>query len=179
VNEHGTIAPAVEAEEIVRAGEAMRDAAWRLFQHSLHVRVVDSGSCNGCEFELATLLGPAYDLQRFGIDIVASPRHADLLLVTGVITRHSRQPLLDAYEAMAEPRLVAAMGVCPINGGIFAGSYAVEGPLDRLVPVDVYIPGCPPRPHAILHGLLLLLGRAEARLRGGRWHPRSDTAPRE
>lgn len=161
-----------QTEEIVQVGIALRAAARRLFQRSLHVRAVDSGSCNGCEFELATLLGPAYDLQRFGIDIVASPRHADLLMVTGVITRHLRQPLLDAYEAMAEPRLVAAMGVCPINGGVFADSYAVAGPLDRLLPVDVYIPGCPPRPQAILQGLLVLLGRAESRLRRGVWLPR-------
>ena len=160
--------------DLTTAAEALRASARRLFSRSLHVRQVDAGSCNGCEFELATLLGPAYDLQRFGIDIVASPRHADLLLVTGPVTRHLRQALLDSYQAMAEPRLVAAMGVCPISGGVFAGSYAVCGPLDLHLPVDVYIPGCPPRPQAILHGLLLALGRAEARLRDGVWLPRPD-----
>jgi Ni,Fe-hydrogenase III small subunit len=164
---------------ITTAAEEMRAIARRLFQRSLHVRQVDAGSCNGCEFELATLLGPAYDLQRFGIDVVASPRHADLLLVTGPITRHLRQALLDSYLAMAEPRLVAAMGACPISGGVFAKSYAVVGPLDRLLPVDVYIPGCPPRPQAILQGLLLVLGRAEPRLRDGVWQPRPVAEPRE
>lgn len=168
-----------EDDELGRTGAALRAAVRRLYRRSLHIRQVDAGSCNGCEFELATLLGPAYDLQRFGIDIVASPRHADLLLVTGPITRHLRQALLDTYEAMAEPRLVAAMGVCPITGGVFADSYAVIGPLDRLLPVDVYIPGCPPRPQAILHGLLVALGRAEPRLHGGVWLPRAERAARE
>ncbi|HZS87813.1 MAG TPA: NADH-quinone oxidoreductase subunit NuoB [Chloroflexota bacterium] len=164
-------------DEIERTGEALRAAARRLFRRSLHIRQVDAGSCNACEFEVNTLTGPLYDVQRFGIDIVASPRHADMLLVTGPITRHLRGALLDAYAVMPEPRLVAAMGVCPIHGGVFATSYAVEGPLDRLLPVDVYIPGCPPRPQAILHGLLLALGRAEARLVDGVWQPgRSERA---
>ncbi|MDB5059954.1 MAG: hycG [Chloroflexi bacterium] len=160
-------------DEVERTGTAIRAAATRLFRRSLHIRQVDAGSCNGCEFEVSTILGPRYDVQRFGIDFVASPRHADLLLVTGPVTRHLHGPLLDAYEAMAEPRLVAAMGACPITGGVFAGSYAVVGPLDRVLPVDLYIPGCPPRPEAILHGLLLLLGRAEKRLIRGQWQPRA------
>lgn len=169
--------PVDDDAEIRRTGTALRIAARRLFRRSLHIRQVDAGSCNGCEFEVNTLTGPLYDIQRFGIDFVASPRHADLLLVTGPITRHLRGALLDSYAAMAEPRLVAAMGVCPIHGGVFAGSYAVEGPLDALLPVDVYIPGCPPRPQALLHGLLLALGRAEARLVGGEWLPRSAGPP--
>ena len=178
MEERGTGATAAtEGDDFARTGAALGEAARRLFRRSLQIRLVDAGSCNGCEFELATLLGPAYDLQRFGIDFVASPRHADLLLVTGPITRHLRQPLLDAYEAMAEPRLVAAMGACPISGGVFARSYAVEGPLDHLLPVDVYIPGCPPRPQAVLHGLLLLLGRAEQRLHNGMWLPRPSSVP--
>jgi Ni,Fe-hydrogenase III small subunit len=160
--------------DIAQTAELLRAAAHQLFGRSLHIRQVDAGSCNGCEFEVNTLIGPLYDLQRFGIDIVASPRHADLLLVTGPITRHMRGALLDAHAAMSEPRLVAAMGVCPIHGGVFAGSYAVEGPLDRLLPVDVYIPGCPPRPQALLHGLLLILGRAEQRLVNGVWLPRAN-----
>jgi Ni,Fe-hydrogenase III small subunit len=157
---------------VAPVGEALKEAVYRIFRRSLHVRQVDTGSCNGCEFEVSALMGPYYDAQRFGIDIVASPRHADLLLVTGPVTRHLRQALLDSYEAMAEPRLVAAMGVCPISGGVFARSYAAAGPLDRVVPVDAYIPGCPPRPEALLHGLLLLLGRAEQRLVDGVWLPR-------
>ena len=157
------------AGDIERTGFALRKAARRLFNRSLHIREVDTGSCNGCEFEVSSMMGPLYDAQRFGIDIVASPRHADMLLVTGPITRHLRGPLLDAYAAMPEPRLIAAMGACPIHGGVFATSYAVEGPLDTILPVDVYIPGCPPRPQALLHGLLLALERAEQRLVNGVW----------
>jgi Ni,Fe-hydrogenase III small subunit len=164
--------PSAGDTDLVQTGEALRAAARRLFRRSLHVRLVDAGSCNGCEFEVSALLGPFYDAQRFGIDIVASPRHADLLLVTGPVTRHMHGALLDAYEAMAEPRLVAAMGVCAIDGGVFAHSYAVVGPLDQILPVDLYIPGCPPRPQALLHGLLLVLNRAEQRLVAGRWMPR-------
>jgi Ni,Fe-hydrogenase III small subunit len=160
--------------DLAKAGEALRLTARRLFKRSLHVRQVDAGSCNGCEFEVSALMGPFYDAQRFGIDIVASPRHADLLLVTGPVTRHQHGALLAAYEAMAEPRLVAAMGVCAIDGGVFAQSYAVVGPLDRILPVDLYIPGCPPRPQALLHGLLLVLNRAEQRLVAGRWLPRDS-----
>jgi Ni,Fe-hydrogenase III small subunit len=167
--------PVARDGEIDRIGDALHAAARRLFRRSLHIRQVDAGSCNGCEFEVSALMGPFYDAQRFGIDIVASPRHADMLLVTGPVTRHLRQAVLDSYEAMAEPRLVAAMGVCPISGGVFARSYAVEGPLDRIIPVDVYIPGCPPRPQALLHGLLLALGRAEQRLVDGTWLPRDET----
>jgi Ni,Fe-hydrogenase III small subunit len=167
---HATTPP--PADDMARTAESLRAAAHRLFGRSLHIRQLDAGSCNACEFEVSTLTGPLYDIQRFGIDIVASPRHADLLLVTGPVTRHLRAALLDGYAAMSEPRLVAAMGACPIHGGVFAGSYAVEGPLDTLLPVDVYIPGCPPRPQALLHGLLLALGRAEQRLVGGVWQPR-------
>jgi Ni,Fe-hydrogenase III small subunit len=163
-------------QRVARLGQALQEATQRIFRRSLHVRQVDTGSCNGCEFEVSALMGPYYDAQRFGIDIVASPRHADLLLVTGPVTRHLRQALLDSYEAMAEPRLVAAMGACPMSGGVFAGSYALVGPLDRLVPVDAYIPGCPPRPEALLHGILLLLGRTEQRLVNGVWQPREKVA---
>jgi Ni,Fe-hydrogenase III small subunit len=160
-----------QVEQEVPAGEELRATARRLFKRSLHVRLVDAGSCNGCEFEASAILGPFYDAQRFGIDFVASPRHADLLLVTGPVTRHMHRALRDAYEAMAEPRLVAAMGVCAIDGGVFAHSYAVVGPLDQVLPVDLYIPGCPPRPQALLHGLLLVLNRAEQRLVAGTWKP--------
>lgn len=160
-----------EQNSLSNTAEAFRAATQRLYGRSLHIRQVDAGSCNGCEFELSTLMGPAYDMQRYGIDIVASPRHADLLLVTGPVTRHLRQALHEAYGAMAEPRMVAAMGACPISGGVFARSYAVEGPLDRLIPVDLFIPGCPPRPQAILHALLLLMGRVEERMRNGEWIP--------
>jgi len=132
---------------------------------SLHVRQVDAGSCNGCELEIAATANPVFDLERFGIHFVASPRHADLLLVTGPVTRNMETALRRTYEATPEPRVVVAVGACGCSGGIFGeGTYASLGGVDRVVPVDVYVPGCPPRPHAILNGLLVAMGiRAAAR----------------
>jgi len=131
---------------------------------SLHVRQVDAGSCNGCELEIAALANPFYDLERFGIHLVASPRHADVLLVTGPVTRNMEIALRRTYEAAPEPRVVVAVGACGCSGGIFGeGTYAAVGGVDRVLPVDVYLPGCPPRPQAILHGLLLAMGVREAR----------------
>lgn len=152
------------------AGPAARlgDEARRVFGRSLHVRAVDAGSCNGCEVEVSQLLNPYYDLERLGIQFVASPRHADLALVTGPPTTHMAPALRSAYEAMPPPRLVVAVGACGIMGGPFAGSYAVHPGVASIVPVDVFIPGCPPRPEALLHGLLLAVGRAEQRMRDGR-----------
>src|SRR5512143_3579617 len=132
---------------------------------SLHVRQVDAGSCNGCELEIVATTNPVFDLERFGIHFVASPRHADLLLVTGPVTRNMEIALRRTYEAAPEPRIVVAVGACGCSGGIFGeGTYAAVGGVDRVVPVDVYIPGCPPRPQAILNGLLVAMGRREARL---------------
>lgn len=149
------------------AGKALQDSVGRLFGRSLHIRYVDSGSCNGCDFEMTALTNAFYDVQRFGIDFVASPRHPDMLLVTGPVTRHLEVALRRTYNAAAEPKLVVAMGACACGGGIFGGSYATLGGVDRAVPVDAYIPGCPPRPLAIIQGLLLALGRwpAEASVR--------------
>ena len=130
---------------------------------SLHVRHLDSGSCNGCDWELAALTNPVYDVQRLGIDFVASPRHADLLLVTGVMTRNLQEAALLTYQAMPEPRLVVAIGACAAGGGVFAKTYAASGSAEPVLPVDVFIPGCPPRPEAIIHGLLVAVGRMEAR----------------
>ena len=155
--------PALE-EAAVAATLARRSL--RLFRHSLHIRHVDAGSCNGCESELQMLSAPQYDLHRLGLFFTPTPRHADALLVTGVVTRQMEQPLRDTYDAMPEPKLVVAAGVCAIGGGPFAGSFMVHGPLDRILPVDVYVPGCPPTPLALLHGLLLAVGRAEER-----YHP--------
>lgn len=135
----------------------------RLFQRSLQIRHLDVGSCNGCDWEINALLNPVYDLQRFGIDFVASPRHADLLLVTGAVTRNLEPALWATYEATPDPKLVVAVGACAVSGGIVRESYATAGGVDRRIPVDVYIPGCPPRPQAILHGLLLALERREER----------------
>jgi Ni,Fe-hydrogenase III small subunit/formate hydrogenlyase subunit 6/NADH:ubiquinone oxidoreductase subunit I len=132
---------------------------------SLHVRQVDAGSCNGCELEIAATTNPLYDLERFGIHLVASPRHADLVLVTGPVTRNMEAAVRRTYEATPEPRIVVAVGACGCSGGIFGeGTYAAIGGVDRIMPVDVYIPGCPPTPQAILNGLLVAMGIREARV---------------
>ena len=145
------------------AGQAVATRARALFGRSLHVREVDAGSCNGCEVEITNLGGPVYDLERFGIHFVASPRHADVLLVTGPVTRNMEEPLRKTYEATPPPRLVVAVGACGISGGIFGTNYATVGGVDTVVPVDVYVPGCPPNPYALLQGLLLAMGRWERR----------------
>jgi Ni,Fe-hydrogenase III small subunit len=125
---------------------------------------VDAGSCNGCELEIAATTNPVFDLERFGVHFVASPRHADVLLVTGPVTRNMEIALQRTYEATPEPRVVVAVGACGCSGGIFGeGGYAALGGVDRVLPVDVYIPGCPPRPQAILNGLLVAMGIREAR----------------
>jgi Ni,Fe-hydrogenase III small subunit/formate hydrogenlyase subunit 6/NADH:ubiquinone oxidoreductase subunit I len=126
---------------------------------SLHIREVDAGSCNGCEMEIAGLNSPVYDLERFGIHFVASPRHADMLLVTGPVTRNMEMALRKTYDAMPAPRLVVAVGACGCSGGIFGRNYATLGGVDAVLPVDVYVPGCPPNPHALLHGILTAIGR--------------------
>ena len=140
-------------------GFRLKDKVARLFRRSLHIREVDAGSCNGCEVEIVNLSNPIYDAERFGIHFVASPRHADMLLVTGPVTRHMELALKKTYDATPSPKLVVACGGCAIGGGIFRGSYAVVGGVDKVVPVDVYIPGCPPRPEAILHGIFLALDK--------------------
>lgn len=144
----------------------LRERIRGLLGRSLHVRQVDAGSCNGCELEITATTNPVFDLERFGIHFVASPRHADLLLVTGPVTRNMEIALRRTYEATPEPRVVVAVGACGCSGGIFGeGTYASLGGVDRVVPVDVYVPGCPPRPQAILNGLLVAMGTREARLR--------------
>jgi Ni,Fe-hydrogenase III small subunit len=136
------------------------------FGRSLHVRQVDAGSCNGCELEIAATANPVFDLERFGIHFVASPRHADLLLVTGPVTRNMEVALRRTLEATPAPRVVVAVGACGCSGGIFGeGTYASLGGVDRVVPVDVYVPGCPPPPRAILAGLFVAMGIREARSR--------------
>jgi len=136
-------------------------------KRSLHIRHLDAGSCNACDWELTALLNPVYDIQRLGIDFVASPRHADLLLVTGTMTRNLAEAARLTYEAMPEPRLVVAVGACAISGGVFSQTYATAAGAESLLPIDVFIPGCPPRPEAIIHGLLMAVDRrnvAERRL---------------
>ena len=131
----------------------------RVLGRSLHIREVDAGSCNGCEVEVVGLNSPRYDIERFGIHFVASPRHADMLLVTGPVTRNMELALRKTYDAMPDPRVVVAVGACGCGGGIFGRNYASLGGVDKVVPVDVYIPGCPPNPHALLHGILTAVGR--------------------
>lgn len=150
------------------SAERLRDRIRGRLGRSLHVRQVDAGSCNACEMEIAATTNPLYDLERFGVHLVASPRHADLLLVTGPVTRNMEIALQRTYDATPEPRIVVAVGACGCSGGIFGeGTYAAVGGVDRVLPVDVYIPGCPPRPQAILNGLLVAMGIREARIASG------------
>jgi len=146
--------PTVEA-----VGEKLDREIRRVLGRSLAIREVDAGSCNGCELEIVALNNPIYDIERFGIHFVASPRHADMLLVTGPVTRNMELALRKTYDATPDPKLVVAVGACGISGGIFGVNYATRGGVDQAIPVDVYIPGCPPRPEALLHGILLAVGR--------------------
>lgn len=141
------------------AGAGLAREVHRVLGRSLAIREVDAGSCNGCELEIIALNNPVYDIERFGIHFVASPRHADMLLVTGPVTRNMEQALRKTYDATPQPKLVVAVGACGVSGGIFGVNYATRGGVDQVVPVDVYIPGCPPRPEALLHGILLAVGR--------------------
>ena len=147
-------------------GSQLKEKIHTVFGRSLHIREVDAGSCNGCEIEITNLSNPIYDIERFGIHFVASPRHADMLLVTGPVTRQMELALVKTYAAVPDPKFVVACGTCAIGGGIFKGSYAVINGVDRSVPVDVYIPGCPPRPEAILFGIFLLLGKLSPKNKG-------------
>jgi Ni,Fe-hydrogenase III small subunit len=140
-------------------GRKIKTQVDRVLGRSLHIREVDAGSCNGCEIEIVGLNSPVYDLERFGIHFVASPRHADMLLVTGPVTRNMELALRKTYDAMPAPRLVVAVGACGCSAGIFGQNYATVGGVDAVLPVDVYIPGCPPNPHALLHGILTAIGR--------------------
>ncbi len=159
-------------EDLVWQGEAASgapvDAPPRGFGRSLHIRHVDAGSCNGCESELRALNNPFYNLHRLGIFFTASPRFADLLLVTGPVTHAMAAPLRAAYEAMPEPRWVMATGTCAVSGGVAGGGYACGTGLDGVLPVDLYLPGCPPNPAAMIEALLMFLRRRPQRVVGGR-----------
>jgi Ni,Fe-hydrogenase III small subunit len=141
---------------------AFERVARRRLGRSLAIREVDAGSCNGCELEIHAVNNAYYDVERFGIRFVASPRHADVLLVTGPVTRNMRDALEKTYDAMPNPKWVVALGDCGRDGGCFAGSYAVVGGVSEVIPVDLHIAGCPPTPTAILKGLLALLEQASA-----------------
>jgi Ni,Fe-hydrogenase III small subunit len=148
-----------QRESIAALGQQIQQRTTKLLGRSLHIREVDAGSCNGCEIEIVGLTNPIYDLERFGIHFVASPRHSDMLLVTGPVTRNMELALRKTYDAMPAPRLVVAVGACGCSGGIFGVNYATRGGIGAVIPVDVYIPGCPPNPHALLHGILTAIGR--------------------
>ena len=134
-------------------------AASKELRGSVQIRHVDAGSCNGCEVEIGAAFGPVYDADRYGARLVASPRHADALLVTGVVTRNMAEPLKRTFEAVPDPKLVVAVGDCARNCGVFAGAYGVVGAVGDVLPVDLEIPGCPPRPEAIIDALRKLTGR--------------------
>jgi Ni,Fe-hydrogenase III small subunit len=156
-----TEAPPVADDAALAALAANVDrAARRRLGRSLSIREVDAGSCNGCELEIHALNNAIYDLERFGLRFVASPRHADVLLVTGPVTRNMREALARTYHATPDPKWVVAVGDCALDGGLFSGSYAVVGGVSAVVPVDLHIPGCPPRPMQLLKGLLSLLEAA-------------------
>ncbi|MBI1745428.1 MAG: NADH-quinone oxidoreductase subunit B family protein [Acidobacteria bacterium] len=142
---------AAAIEALTRQVEA---AAFARLGRSLHIRQVDAGSCNGCELEIGALNSPYYDLEQFGLHFVASPRHADCLLVTGPVTRNMADALRRTYEATPSPKIVVAVGDCAQNCGIFAGGYGVVGPVSAVIPVDIVVSGCPPAPRAILAGIL-------------------------
>ncbi len=117
----------------------------------------NSGSCNGCDIEILATLTPRYDLERFGVKLKGSPRHADVLVCTGPVTRQARERLIRVYEQMHEPKFVVAVGSCALSGGVFQGCYNVKGGIDQVLPVNIYVPGCPPRPEAIIDGVIQLL----------------------
>jgi Ni,Fe-hydrogenase III small subunit len=146
-------------DDVVQLVKQVDARAKRLLGRALAIREVDAGSCNGCEIEITGLTNPVYDSERFGIHFVASPRHADMLLVTGPVTHNMEVPLRKTYEATPDPKLVVAVGDCARTCGVFAGSYAVAGSVDQIIPVNVFVSGCPPEPADILRGILAALDR--------------------
>jgi Ni,Fe-hydrogenase III small subunit len=152
-------APNPDEEALRQVAEALDVRARRRLGRSLSIRQVDAGSCNACELEIHALNNAFYDLERFGLKFVASPRHADILMVTGPVTKNMREALERTYRATPDPKWVVAVGDCAFNGGVFAGSYACIGPVSSVVPVDLHIRGCPPTPIELLQGLLALMER--------------------
>jgi Ni,Fe-hydrogenase III small subunit len=150
-------APTPDDAALIELATAVGGTARRRLGRSLSIREVDAGSCNGCELEIHALSNAYYDVERFGLRFVASPRHADLLLVTGPVTRNMREALERTFAATPAPKWVIASGACAKDGHVFAGSYAIIGGVGDVVPVDLYIPGCPPSPSALLRGLLAVM----------------------
>lgn len=145
-----------------RIGNELKEKINNLFGRSLAIRQVDGGSCNGCEIEITALNNPIYDIERFGIHFVSSPRHADVLLVTGPVSQNMVVALEKTYQATPEPKIVIAVGACACSGGIFGNTYATTGGVDTILPVDVYIPGCPPRPESLIYGLLTAMSKIQS-----------------
>jgi len=154
--------PATDDIALRELASVVGHAARRRLGRSLSIREIDAGSCNGCELEIHALNNAYYDIERFGLRFVASPRHADVLMVTGPVTKNMREALLRTYHAAPEPKWVVAVGDCAKDGGCFVGSYAVVGGVDAVVPVDLHIPGCPPAPITMLRGLLALVERVDS-----------------
>ena len=154
--------PSADDAALAELAAKVDGAARRRLGRSLSIREVDAGSCNGCELEIHALNNAFYDLERFGLRFVASPRHADVLLITGPVTRNMREALERTYRATPDPKWVVAVGDCAADGGIFAGSYAVVGGVSAVVPVDLHIRGCPPTPQQLLQGLIALVERGSA-----------------
>ncbi|HEU5272519.1 MAG TPA: NADH-quinone oxidoreductase subunit NuoB [Xanthobacteraceae bacterium] len=158
-----TEAPPERDDAVLKGLAANLDrAARRRLGRSLSIRQVDAGSCNGCELEIHALNNAFYDLERYGLRFVASPRHADVLMVTGPVTKNMREALERTYNAAPDPKWVVAVGDCTAGGGVFAGSYACVGRLADVIPVDLHVPGCPPSPKALLGGLLALMDSMES-----------------
>jgi Ni,Fe-hydrogenase III small subunit len=155
--------PVADKAALAELAKSVTRAARATLGRSLSIRQVDAGSCNGCELEIHALNNAFYDIERFGLHFVASPRHADVLLVTGPVTRNMREALERTYNATPDPKWVVAVGDCAVDGGIFAGSYAVAGGVKDAIPVDLHIRGCPPSPTALLQGLLALLDHASGK----------------
>jgi len=155
-------APPVDEAHLAELAARLGERARARLGRSLSIREVDAGSCNGCELEIHALANPFYDLERFGLRFVASPRHADVLMVTGPVTRNMREGLERTYAATPDPKWVVAIGDCAVDGGLFAGSYAVAGGVSAIIPVDLHIRGCPPRPVQLLQGLLALMEKPTA-----------------
>ena len=154
-----TAAPGAGMDALDELGRSLQARATKLFGRSLSIREIDAGSCNGCELEIHALNNAFYDIERFGLRFVASPRHADVLLVTGPVTRNMKVALERTYAATPDPKWVVAVGDCGCGCGVFEGSYAVIGGVDKVLPVDLHIPGCPPKPAALLAGLIALLDK--------------------
>ncbi|MGZ5935740.1 MAG: NADH-quinone oxidoreductase subunit B family protein [Rhizomicrobium sp.] len=155
--------PAADKAALAELAKSVKRAARARLGRSLSIRQIDAGSCNGCELEIHALNNAFYDLERFGLRFVASPRHADVLLVTGPVTKNMREALLRTYHATPDPKWVVAVGGCAVDGGIFAGSYAVAGGVNDVIPVDLHIRGCPPSPTDLLKGLIALLDVASGK----------------